>query len=172
MTPAVVIGLGNVAMSDDGLGVQAVRELQRRLGDHPYEVALVEGGTAGLIILPQLMDVGRAIIVDAIDVGAPAGELVRMPAADALKLPAVRISTHEIGARDLLVAAVLLGADVEQIIVYGLQVGSVAAGTMLSEPVAAALNSLVAQIEREVRSSVHEYGAASPQVTLSPEREQ
>ena len=53
----------------------------RRL-QHRYQlqdgVELVEGGTAGLLLLPLLADARRVIIVDAIDTGAPAGTLVRL----------------------------------------------------------------------------------------------
>ena len=73
----VVIGVGNVVLSDDGLGVHVVRRLRDRyrLEDR---VELVEGGTAGLLLLPHLADARRVIIVDAIDTGAPAGTLVRL----------------------------------------------------------------------------------------------
>ena len=67
----VVIGVGNVVLSDDGLGVHAVRRLAER-----HDVAgveIVEGGTAGLLLLPCLADARRAIVVDAIDTGAAPG---------------------------------------------------------------------------------------------------
>ena len=85
MSPArgavVVIGIGNVVCSDDGLGVHAVRRLRepRRHTDH---VELVEGGTAGLLLLPHVADARRAIIVDAIDTGAAPGTLIRLDALD------------------------------------------------------------------------------------------
>ena len=156
MTATVLIGLGNVAMSDDGLGVHAIRDLRRRIGDHARDVEMIEGGTAGLMLLPHLVDARRAIIVDAVDVGAAAGDLVRMRADDPLQLRAARMSTHEIGACDLIAAALLLGADPEQIIVYGLQPSSVVVGSTLSEPIALAMGSLVIQLEREVLGALSE----------------
>ena len=73
----VVIGIGNIVLSDDGLGVHAVRRL-RELHDLGDGVELVEGGTAGLLLLPHLADARRAIVVDAIDTGTRAGTLVRI----------------------------------------------------------------------------------------------
>ena len=74
-----VIGIGNVVLSDDGLGVHAVRRLRDRyrFGD---DIELIEGGTAGLLLLPSLADARRAIIVDAIDTGTAPGALVRLDA--------------------------------------------------------------------------------------------
>jgi hydrogenase maturation protease len=61
----VVIGLGNVILSDDGLGVHAVRRLRER-PELDADTELVEGGTAGLLLLPYLEDARRVILVDAI----------------------------------------------------------------------------------------------------------
>src|ERR1019366_4478021 len=96
----VVIGLGNVILSDDGLGVHAVRRLRDRcpLADR---VELIEGGTAGLLLLPHLADARRAIIIDAIDTGAPPGTLVRLPGEDWASTYAIRITPPATGPRHL-----------------------------------------------------------------------
>ena len=98
----VVIGLGNVILSDDGLGVHAVRRLRERyvLGE---EVELIEGGTAGLLLLPHLADARRAILVDAIDSGAPAGTLVRPSGRrTGRRVHDIRMTPHDVGLADLL----------------------------------------------------------------------
>ena len=69
----IVLGLGNVAQADDGLGIHAVRELLARY-DLPPGVEVMEGGTAGLLLVPVLSDADRAVIVDAIDLGAMPGD--------------------------------------------------------------------------------------------------
>ena len=139
---AAVIGLGNVVLSDDGLGVHAVNRLRRRfeLGDG---VELVEGGTAGLLLLPYLADALRVIIVDAIDLGASSGSLVRLEGKDWASAFQVRMTPHDVGLVDLLGAAQLSGAWPEQLVLHGAQPASTAIGTELTEPVAAAVDPLV-----------------------------
>ena len=102
----VVIGLGNVILSDDGLGVHAVRRLRERyvLGE---EVELIEGGTAGLLLLPHLADARRAILVDAIEAGAPPGTLTRLKGEDWTSAFSIRMTPHEVALEDLLGAAQL-----------------------------------------------------------------
>jgi hydrogenase maturation protease len=145
----VVIGLGNVILSDDGLGVHAVRRLR-----HGYSlsdrVELIEGGTAGLLLLPHLADARRVIIVDAIDTGAPAGTLVRLPGEDWASVFALQITPHDVGLRDLLGAAQLSGAWPRELVLHGAQPASTAIGTELSAPVAAALDPLVCAILAEL----------------------
>lgn len=100
----VVIGLGNVILSDDGLGAHSLRRLRDRYPPAD-RIELIEGGTAGLLLLPHLADARRAIIIDAIDTGAPPGTLVRLPGEDWASTYAIRITPHDIGLRHLLAAA-------------------------------------------------------------------
>ena len=138
----VVVGLGNVVLSDDGLGVHVVRRLRagNRLGDR---VELVEGGTAGLLLLPHLADARRVIIVDAIDTGAPVGTLVRLAGEDSWRAFALHLTPHDVGLRDLLGAARLSGVWPSQLVLHGAQPAHTEIGTTLSEPLAAALDPLV-----------------------------
>lgn len=145
----VVIGLGNVVRSDDGVGVQAVARLRERLGSQS-DATLVEGGTAGLLLLPHLADAERAIIIDAIDVGAEPGTLVRLGGDDFACAFSAGSTVHDVGLRDLLGAARLSGAWPEQLVLHGVQPGSIALGTELTPTVAAALDLLVDSVAREL----------------------
>ena len=100
----VVIGLGNVVLSDDGLGVYAAQRLRDR-GELADDVEVIEGGTAGLLLLPHLADARRALVIDAIDTGAPAGTLVRLDGEAWASAFEVRMTPHDIGLVDLLGAA-------------------------------------------------------------------
>jgi hydrogenase maturation protease len=143
----VVIGIGNVIHSDDGLGVHAVRRLRHRtLGAD--DIQLIEGGTAGLMLLPHLAAARRAIIIDAIAFGAPAGTLLRLE--PSLSVFATGITPHEIGLADLLDAMRLTGACPDQLLLHGAQPGDTTLGTELTPPVAAALDELVDAIETDL----------------------
>jgi hydrogenase maturation protease len=144
-----VIGIGNVVLSDDGLGVHAVRRL-RELHDFGDAVELIEGGTAGLLLLPHLADARRAIIVDAIDAGAPAGTLVRIEGEGHGDAFPVGSTAHEVGLRDLLGAARLNGAWPERLVVHGAQPASTAIGIELTAPLAAVLDRLVDRVVDEL----------------------
>ena len=145
----VVIGLGNVILSDDGLGVHAVRRLRER---HAVaeDVELIDGGTAGLLLLPHLADARRAILVDAIDAGAPPGTLTRLEGKDWMSAVSIRMTPHEVALEDLLGAAELTGAWPEELVLLGVQPGSIAMGTEPSPPVAEAIDPLVDAILAEL----------------------
>jgi hydrogenase maturation protease len=145
----VVIGLGNVVLSDDGLGVHAARRLRDR-GELADDVEVIEGGTAGLLLLPHLADARRALVIDAIDTGAPAGTLVRLDGEAWASAFEVRMTPHDIGLVDLLGAARFAGAWPEQLVLHGIQPACTKIGTELSAPVAAALESLIDAVTAEL----------------------
>jgi hydrogenase maturation protease len=154
MTPPrrgiVVIGIGNIIRSDDGLGVHAVQRLRERLA-LAEGVELIEGGTAGLLLLPDLAGASRAIIIDAIDTGAAPGTLTRLPNGEGAF--AGGMTPHDVGLADLLTAARLSDAWPDVLVLHGAQPGSTAMGTELTPPVAAALDGLVAAVEAELLGS-------------------
>jgi hydrogenase maturation protease len=144
-----VIGAGNVVLSDDGAGVHAVRRLRSRWA-LPDDVEVVEGGTAGLLLLPHLADADRAILVDAIDAGDAPGAIRRLDGA-AVALPfATRWTPHDTGLADLLGAAALAGVLPEELVIVAVQIGSTALGTEMTAPVAAALDPLVDTIAAQL----------------------
>jgi hydrogenase maturation protease len=146
---AVVIGLGNVVMSDDGLGVHAVRRLQHRYRLEA-RVEVVEGGTAGLLLLPLLADARQVIILDAIDTGAEPGTLVRLDGEDWASAFQIGMTPHDVGLADLLGAAQLSGMWPERLALHGAQPDRTEIGTELSAPVAAVIDSLVDRVAAEL----------------------
>ena len=160
-TETVVIGVGNVVLSDDGLGVHAVRRLRERY-EIGYGVELVEGGTAGLLLLPYLSDSRRVIVVDAIDTGAPPGTLVRLAGEHWATAFAIRMTPHDVGLADLLGAARLSGAWPRELVLHGAQPASTHIGTELTTAVAAALDPLTCAIVAELSAWDASVSEAAP----------
>ncbi len=72
----LVIGLGNPILCDDGVGLHVAKELEARLG--PQEATIIGDSLAGLDILDRLVGYDKAIIIDAIQTGGPAGNIYRL----------------------------------------------------------------------------------------------
>jgi hydrogenase maturation protease len=77
----VVLGLGNVIQSDDGIGVKAV-ECLREIKYLPIDVKLIDGGPLGLELVSYLGGVQRLIVIDAIDLGNEPGTIARLGGED------------------------------------------------------------------------------------------
>jgi hydrogenase maturation protease len=147
----VVLGLGNVLHCDDGAGPQAISRL-RADPRVPTDVSLVEGGTLGLELLPYVWDCDRLIVIDAVDVGAPPGTLVRMSGEELNALPG-NSSVHQLGVPDLLVALRMLAERMPQVVLLGVQPESTDWSCDLSPHVAATIDALVEATIRELQTA-------------------
>jgi hydrogenase maturation protease len=143
----VVIGIGNIVRSDDGLGVRALQRL-RESHRYPPGVELIDGGTIGLLLLPHLAGARLAIIIDAINTGVSAGDLIRL--VDPIGPFATGLTPHDVGLADLLDAARMTDAWPQTLILHGVQPSSTAIGTELTPPVMGALDRLAGAINADL----------------------
>lgn len=148
--PLLILGLGNVLCSDDGLGAAAVTELGRRYAC-PEGVEIADGGTLGLTLLPLLTSAENAILVDAVRAPGPAGSLVRLDGADVAPAAMERLSPHQIGVADLLYGARWLGRYPGTLVLLGLVPETIELGLSRSPAVTAALPRLVEEVAIEAR---------------------
>jgi hydrogenase maturation protease len=138
----VVLGLGNILPPAAGAAPRAAQRLQSdsRL---PEGVTVIEGGTLGLELLPELWDCSYLLILDAVDLGMPPGVLVRLSGKQLNKL-AGSGNVHQLGVADLLVALRLLAQRLPEVVLLGMQPETVDWGTTLSPLVEAGLPRLIA----------------------------
>jgi hydrogenase maturation protease len=136
MTPTLVLGIGNLLMGDEGVGVHALRAFEREAW--PDQVTLVDGGTGGFHLLEYLSDYPRIVMVDATMDGAPAGTVAVLQPRYASDFPRA-LTAHDIGLRDLIESAALLGPlpEITLVTVSITEIRSMV--TEMSAPVAAAI---------------------------------
>jgi hydrogenase maturation protease len=145
----LVLGLGNVLCGDDGAGVVALARLARQY-EPGADVRLLDGGTLGLSLLPYLEEAHTAVLIDAVDTGAPPGTLVRLTGEDVGQAVAHRLSPHQVGVADLLDGARLLGREPGRIVLWGIVPERIALEVGLSPKVAARIDDLCAYVAAEV----------------------
>ncbi len=142
MADTVVIGLGNVILSDEGVGVHALREIEASLSNQSG-VMFVDGGTLGLELLSIAAGASRLLLLDAVEIGEPAGTLARFDHEQLASL-LTGSSAHELGVADLLSALMMLGAEPQEVVLLGVQPHTTTLGTEMTPAVAGAMPGLVA----------------------------
>ncbi|HEY5672309.1 MAG TPA: HyaD/HybD family hydrogenase maturation endopeptidase [Malonomonas sp.] len=145
----LVLGLGNLVMTDDALGSQAIVELEKRYG-FPEQVALLDGGTLGLDLLPRLEGIDRLLVIDALQMGATPGSVFRLEAEEVPRAFANKLSVHQMGLQDLLAVAELMGQLPTQLVVWGAQADSIEMGMEMTPAVTAALPEVLAGVLQEL----------------------
>jgi hydrogenase maturation protease len=95
----LVLGLGNVLMGDEGIGVHVVRALEKHT--LPAGVECLDGGTGGFVLLEPLQNADRIILIDAAADGNPLGTVTRTTPRFSRDYPPT-LTAHDIGVKDLL----------------------------------------------------------------------
>jgi hydrogenase maturation protease len=150
MARILVLGLGNVLLHDEGIGVWAAEALRHGF-EFPEWVAVLEGGTLGLDLLPWLDGVERLLVIDAVRLGRAPGEIARLEGDEVRAALDVKVSPHQIGVQDLLGAARLMGREPPSVVLWGMEPGCLDPGTGFSPRVAQALPRLEAEVVQELR---------------------
>lgn len=145
----LVLGLGNILLQDEGVGVRVIERLQAQYV-FPEEVTVLDGGTLGLDLLQHLEESDRVVIVDAVKADKPPGTLVRLVNDEIPAFLGPKVSPHQIGLQDLLGLAKLRGHFPEQVILWGVQAERLEPGLELSPVVAAQVEPLAARVLDEL----------------------
>ena len=147
----VVIGVGNTFLSDDGVASHVLREVARWA---PPWVTMVDAGLTGPGLLDLLEASKQAVIVDAVDAGAPPGTVWRFHPRDATAAD-LHLSLHEGNVLSYVKLADALGIGPEDVVVVGIQPEDLCAGEQLSTAVRGAVTKAADLVLRELGSSSH-----------------
>ena len=113
-----MLGLGNVLMGDEGIGVYVVRELEGK--ELPPGVECLDGGTGGFTLLEPLENADRIFIIDAASDGNPVGTVTRTTPQFSRDYPPT-ITAHDVGMKDLLDMFYIQGGQ-HEIILYAITI--------------------------------------------------
>ena len=130
----VVLGLGNILLSDEGLGLHAMQLLRDQI-DSSMGVEFVDGGVLGLDLLPLVETTSHMLVIDAIDAGLSPGSLVELIDDQIPRFAGIRLSQHQLGFQEVLGVAQFRGWVPGHLHLVGVQPASIQLGLELSAPV-------------------------------------
>jgi len=138
----LVLGLGNILLKDEGVGVHVAGELQKQ--NLPANVEVIDGGTAGLDILLAQEGLDKLVVIDATRAGRKPGTIykARLKAGEMDKLTRIfgqdkdsKISSHQVGLIDALSAAEKMSCAPREIVIIGVEPKEINCGLELTEQV-------------------------------------
>jgi hydrogenase maturation protease len=136
-------------MGDEGVGIHAIRLLENE--QLPDTVRLLDGGTGGFHLLSLFQEHDPIIMIDATMDGGIPGKVTMLQPRFASDFPRT-LSAHDIGLRDLLESATLIGT-LPTLYLVTICIGAIAPMTTeLSAPVEAALTQVVSEVWTILRS--------------------
>jgi hydrogenase maturation protease len=144
----LVLGLGNVIMGDEGVGVHVVRALEGL--ELPANVECLDGGTGGFVLLEPLQQADHIILIDATDDGNPQGTVSRTTPRFSQDYPPT-LTAHDIGVKDLLDAFYMHSGE-REVVLYAISIDPRQPISMdLSEACLAARDEAVKRIAAELK---------------------
>jgi hydrogenase maturation protease len=129
-----IVGLGNLLLMDDGVGIHALQALE---ANPPPGTTLIDGGTAVLHTADLLEGMDKVVAIDALLGGRAPGSVYLMDGMEANE-NAARLSIHSCGLREAL-QFMPAKQRPREILVVGVEPEQIAYHTELSPTVAAAL---------------------------------
>ena len=101
----LILGIGNILMGDEGVGVHAIRALEKEI--FPSTVELLDGGTGGFHLMAHLEAHPIVIMIDATMDGKPMGTISLIKPRFASDFPSA-LSAHDIGLKDMIESLIIL----------------------------------------------------------------
>jgi len=158
----LVLGLGNILLKDEGVGVHVAKYLQEE--DLPDNVEVIDGGTSGLDVLLSQEPAYKLVVVDAIRAGKKPGTIYKTQLKPVRRgglteifseVGQLNLSLHQVGLLDALGAAERLERMPEEITIIGVEPAEVSLGLELTEPVKRSVPRVVKEVLKEIQDAVH-----------------
>lgn len=149
--PTAVLGLGNILLGDEGVGVHVVEVLSAAY-DLPPEISVIDGGTSGMDMMDMLAGLDHLIVVDALRTDKPPGTIVHLTGDAVPALFRTRISPHQLGLSEVLGALQLLDEAPGSLTLVGVAPVDLDLGMSLSPTIAAQVEPMVEIVVGDLRA--------------------
>jgi hydrogenase maturation protease len=146
--PVLVLGVGNILLRDEGVGVRVVQAMGQM--ELPPDIELFDGATAGLDLLDALAHRRKVVIIDAVEGDSEPGTVFRLSPEDLLPRQDAGVSLHEIGVLETLTVAERMGTAPHEVVVIGIKPQDVSCGLDLSPEIARRVPEIIELVMAEL----------------------
>lgn len=154
---AVLLGVGNTLLTDEGVGVRLIEQLQAGY-EIPAVLEVIDGGTAAMELLEDLENLDLLVIADCVRVGKPPASVVVLKGDEVPAFFRARISPHQVGLSDVLATLEITERAPRNVVVIGVQPFDISTCMEQSAPVRAAMPEAL----QAIRDALAAYGLATP----------
>ena len=152
---ALLLGIGNLLIGDEGVGCKTVEELVRRY-ELPASVECIDGGTAGFELLSLLEGRDQVILIDALRDDRAPGTVIMVENEQVPRAFLNKTTPHQLGICDVLAAAELTDALPKHLTLYGVEPKRLDVGIGLSAEVEAGMEKVISAVVEQLRHSGYE----------------
>jgi len=144
----VVIGIGNLLLMDEGIGIHTINELETH--DLPKSIEIYDGGTGGFKLIDLMHGAARVIFIDAVETGKAPGSVTIFRAEDVHSIyNKKKYSLHDTDLMEIIKMAEMLG-NPPMIEIVGIQPKTINYGTTLSKELAGSMSNIVNSVLKRI----------------------
>lgn len=147
----LILGVGNLLMKDEGVGVHVVERLKTM--QLPENVEVLDGATSGFDLIHYINGYKKLIVIDAVTNGEKPGTLYRLTEKNLEAKPKVFYSLHEIDFLDAIDMAEIMGVKPEKVVVIGIEPKDMSAGISLSPEIQSRIPLIIDTVIKEIGNS-------------------
>lgn len=150
----VILGVGNLLLSDEGVGVHVANKLMEM--DLPEGVEVYEGGTDGFRLMSVVTGADRLIVVDAVKGGGEPGSIYRFDVNDAPSMPdSYKTSVHQIGILEVIHFSEFVGkGKTPETTILGIEPKSLEMAMELTPEIAAKVPRVIELVLEEAQAAL------------------
>ena len=143
----IILGVGNLILKDEGVGIHALKELENR--KLPHGVEAIDGGTATMDLLSVIHESEKIIVIDALSSGGEPGTIYRCFPEDLMEADERPLSLHQVDLLDVLLMARQLGGNAN-VVIIGVEPEEISYGMELTPKVKAAVPKVIQAVFKEL----------------------
>jgi len=151
-----ILGIGNLLMGDEGVGIHVLNTLKDSYTFSP-DINFIDGGTIGIDLIPYFEECKKMIIIDAVDSQEEPGFVVTLKNEEIHYRFNTKLSLHHAGLSDVLSIIKLQEIEAPDMMLIGIQPEKVEMGIELSDTV----NSQMEQVKKIILDKLTEWGIES-----------
>jgi len=148
MKDTIIIGIGNILLQDDGVGVHVIERLENE--KLPSTVELVDGGTSTLDTLGFFLDYKKVIVVDSLKAGLEPGTIYKIKPEDIKNYKKENLSIHDVQILDVVKMANMMDKYPE-VVIFGIEPEKISLNLEMTETMISKIPEIIFNIKKELQ---------------------
>jgi hydrogenase maturation protease len=144
----VIIGIGNILLQDDGVGVHVIEQLEKE--NLPSTIELVDGGTSTLDTLGFFLDHKKVIVIDCLRAGLEPGTIYKIKPEDIENYQKENLSIHDVQILDVVKMANIMNKYPE-VVIFGIEPEKICLDLEMTEIMVSKIPEIVSNIKKELK---------------------
>ena len=146
--PILILGIGNILLKDEGVGVHTAKKMMEM--DLPPDIEVMDGGTMGLNLLFHIEGRKKVIVIDTVLVGDPPGTIYRFTDESLVDSKPMLRTAHGVDFTDVIKTSKMLGTKPEEIVFIGIEPESLEEGLEMTPTIEKRVPVLIKMVMKEL----------------------